>query len=186
MGASGLKHLKRYLAHHSRRPLGTPPLLPAPRSAGRGLAVAPQSATASSTDSPRLFDRSAQREGSFAVQPTTEHRRLPVGTAGGSLAAGAAFSPSFLAAQKGRSPAGAKSRHLRAAQTASAPIMQKAKTAPFTPPLPPAVEGENTPKRQGTATEETTNLRAASAHPASASCLFNAHPPPTSAPPPRR
>ena len=79
-----------------------------------------------------------QRVTSYAVQPTTEHRRLPFelrfAKLKGTLAAGAAFSPSFLAVQKGRSPAGATSRHLRAsAEKASTQAPQQKQNTPLIP-----------------------------------------------------
>ena len=45
---------------------------------GRGCVRVPQDTRTSCTDSPQLFERSAQRAVSSAAHPLTEHRRLPV------------------------------------------------------------------------------------------------------------
>ena len=81
-----------------------------------GCVVAPQSATTSCTDSRQLFDRSAQREGSSAAQPMTEHHRLP-GAKRRDAGGRARFFAHFLVVrQESGSPAGANTRHLREAQ----------------------------------------------------------------------
>ena len=65
------------------------------------------------------------RAESYTVQPTPEHSQVALlnfaqAKFKGTQAAGAHLWLTFLCAQKGESPAGAKSRHLREAQKSSA------------------------------------------------------------------
>ena len=55
---------------------------------GRGCVRVPQDTRTSCTDSPQLFERSAQRAVSSAAHPLTEHPRLPRSAAKGTRAVG--------------------------------------------------------------------------------------------------
>ena len=69
-----------------------------------GCVGAPQSAPTSCSDSRQLFDRSAQREGSSAAQPMTEHHRLPRSAAKGTLAEGRLSFGYFALAKQRKAP----------------------------------------------------------------------------------
>ena len=79
-----------------------------------GCVWSPKSDQTSCSDSPRLFERSAQRGVSYAVQPMTEHRRLPGGEAAGTLAVGRlCFGYFHFAENESNSPAGARPGQLK-------------------------------------------------------------------------
>ena len=69
-------------AERSDGPFGCPiprvPFCACLEAQGRGCVRVPQDTRTSCTDSPQLFERSAQRAVSSAAHPLTEHRRLPV------------------------------------------------------------------------------------------------------------